>query len=150
MPDRQRPSKMVIVRRALRLRCPLCGEVPLAHRWFSTPPYCSNCLGLFRREDGYWFSASIFNYIFSALLGLALFFVWVDGWPTSNAVKVVALAAFVVAFLVLFFPFARAVVLAIDLAVTGANNDDYLDTYNGPNRKIRRLRDQHHNKGSDP
>ena len=61
------------------------------------------------------------------------------------------MSAIVVGSLVVFFPFTRALVLALDLAATKRDDDDYLDTYNGPNRKIRRLKD-HPNfpKVSDP
>jgi hypothetical protein len=47
--------------RALRLRCPACGLVPIFHGWFAMHKTCANCGRRFDRAPGYLLGSVYFN-----------------------------------------------------------------------------------------
>jgi uncharacterized protein (DUF983 family) len=111
--------------RALRLRCPSCGERPMFIRWFKvrrlrdwfTPlDGCPRCGYPFERETGY-FLMSIWavNYGFSSILGLILygileFFFDLPIWTLMLSVLLPVLI-----FSVLFARHSKSLFLACDL-----------------------------------
>src|SRR4029450_11243906 len=60
--------------RALRLRCPRCGETPLFQGWFSMVEECPPCRPPFERAQGHFVGAIYVNYGVAAVLALGLFF----------------------------------------------------------------------------
>jgi uncharacterized protein (DUF983 family) len=102
--------------RALRLRCPRCGGPHIIATWFALKPRCPTCgLALNRGEADYWLGAYAINVVaseaaaaFGGLGVLALF------WPATRAASITAIVL-AVSLPFAFFPFARALWLALDL-----------------------------------
>lgn len=105
-----------VVGRALRLRCPKCGEGRLFAGFFAMAARCPSCALDFRREQGYYVGAMYINYGLTAAIMLAV------GIPLADRVSRAALswplAVFAVVFPLLFFRHSRSLWLAIDLYVT--------------------------------
>jgi uncharacterized protein (DUF983 family) len=103
--------------RALRLRCPACGERGVFERRFRVRDACRSCGHRFVREHGYWLGAMIVNL---ALVEAVFLVMFVGGmlltWPDVpwNRLLVLTLVAMAVT-PVLFLPWARTVWVAIDL-----------------------------------
>jgi uncharacterized protein (DUF983 family) len=105
--------------RALRLRCPRCGAGCVIRSWFSLREACSECGLRFERDeqDDYWLGAYTLNFIvtevvFALLLGVTLLATWPEPpWTTIMWGGVVQMCLTPI----LFYPFAKALWLAIDL-----------------------------------
>jgi len=77
-------NALLYLRRALALRCPVCGESPLfapapsvrtLHAWLTPLEGCPLCRYRYERESGYFLLATwAFNYVFVAGLALAAWF----------------------------------------------------------------------------
>ena len=63
-----KPPIRQALRRAVRLRCPYCGQGPMFARWLRMFPKCSRCGLSFFRESGYYVGAMIINYAVTAAL----------------------------------------------------------------------------------
>lgn len=106
--------------RAIRLRCPQCGQVPAFETWFRLRPACPACgTVLERNEEGYRVAAYFFNLVlaegvFVVLLGVWLVATWPD--PPWTAIQYVAALSMVVAPFALY-PISRGLFLAVDLYV---------------------------------
>jgi uncharacterized protein (DUF983 family) len=86
---------MIYVNRALRWKCPTCGEKPMflpwykvrsLHDWFSPLDGCPNCGYAYDREPGYFLLALWgVNYGFVAVVGMTAYISirqWTD-WSTA-------------------------------------------------------------------
>lgn len=111
----------VALGRALRLRCPRCGEGALFRRFLASHDACSACSLDFRQEPGYYVGAMWLNYGAAALTGIAAGFLLVERWPSR--VLVPALAAWGLLFPILFFHHARAIWLAGELWLRGKTTE---------------------------
>ena len=49
--------------RALRLRCPVCGEASIVQSPFHIRHQCAACDALFKREDGFFVGAIMANVV---------------------------------------------------------------------------------------
>jgi uncharacterized protein (DUF983 family) len=110
--------------RALRLRCPVCGQTPVfpalartrtAHDWFTPLDGCPRCGYAYDREPGYFLlSIWAINYGIAALLGLVLYFLfeWFFDWPVWTLITAVITP--VVLFNLLFARHAKAIFIAWD------------------------------------
>ena len=103
-----------LIGRALRLRCPACGQGPFAAGWFSTHPKCERCGLNFDREPGYYLGAIYFNYGLTALVTVAVFFTLYLAFQVSPDRMVWPLAAFCLVFPLWFFRHARSLWRAMD------------------------------------
>lgn len=114
----------VLLSRAWRLKCPQCGESKLFHHWVLMHPVCSHCGLKYEREPGYFLGSIYVNYSVTALTTTACYvgFHIVAGY--SNGMVVPPLLAFCILFPILFFPFARAHWLAMDLSFDRINDDE--------------------------
>ena len=63
-----------VLKRALRLRCPACGESSIVERPFHIRHHCPNCLSLYKREDGFFVGAILANVVITELVILAFCF----------------------------------------------------------------------------
>ena len=101
------------ITRALRLKCPQCGEADIADGWLSTQPSCSACGADLAVETGYFLGAIYFNYGATVLITLsaAIPLIFVAKLPTMPVVG--AAMIFCVAFSTLVLPL-RAKPLAGD------------------------------------
>ena len=59
---------LVLFRRGMRLRCPVCGRGKLFRRWFAMYTQCPVCSFHFEREEGYFTGAMAVNLIIAELL----------------------------------------------------------------------------------
>src|SRR5215813_13223074 len=64
------PSLGVVLARALRLRCPRCGNSRLYEGWFRMRERCPACGLRYEREQGFFVGAIYVNYAITAVLGL--------------------------------------------------------------------------------
>jgi uncharacterized protein (DUF983 family) len=102
-------------RRALRLRCPRCGGGKLFRGWFSMYESCPNCKLKYERAPGYFLGSTYVNYGFTASITTVAYVALHFGLGYSNRTIVGPLIAFVIIFPILFFRYARALWLALDL-----------------------------------
>ena len=106
----------VLLARAVRLKCPQCGESKLFHHWVLMYPKCEHCGLTYEREPGYFLGSIYVNYGLTALTSTVAYIVFhfIMGYP--NWWVMPPLVAFCILFPILFFPFARAYWLAMDLS----------------------------------
>jgi uncharacterized protein (DUF983 family) len=110
--------------RAMRLRCPVCGQTPIfpsvartrnLHDWFTPLDGCPRCGYAYDREPGYFLlSIWAINYGIAALFGLVLYasFEWFFDWPVWTLIASVVIP--VVVFNLLFARHSKAIFVAWD------------------------------------
>jgi uncharacterized protein (DUF983 family) len=105
------------LRRALLLRCPVCGEASIVQRLFHVKHHCSNCRALFKREEGFFVGAILMNVVTSELLILVVCFIalLLLGADYEHVVGVLFVVA--LTFPVLFFHHSWSLWLAFDYLV---------------------------------
>lgn len=106
--------RLELTRRALRLRCPICGEGRLFAGWFRMHEHCAHCGFRFQREPGYFLGSIYFNYGVTSLVVVAVFFGLFLGFDVSPETLLWPLTAFCLLFPLWFFRYARALWLAMD------------------------------------
>lgn len=114
--------------RALRLRCPLCGERHIFERWGQLVDRCPQCAYSYEREDGYWVGAMIMN-----LAGaMAAFFVLLMGAfvrygasPPPQFLWVAAAAMIVLP--IVCYPRSKTLWVAVDLRIHPYSPDERPD-----------------------
>ncbi len=109
-----RPTLEMLIGRALRLRCPRCGQGKLFLGWFTMPERCSACSFKYERAPGYFLGSAYINYGLTAVTLTAMYFFLHFGLDLSNRELAAPLAAFCVVFPLLVFRHARALWLALD------------------------------------
>ncbi|MFV0446381.1 MAG: DUF983 domain-containing protein [Planctomycetaceae bacterium] len=114
LPRRPRPPAEQLLARALRLRCPRCGEGRMFTGWFSMLERCDHCGLKYERAPGYFLGSAYINYGVIALLTTFSFLVLHFGFGFST--KQIKYPLFTVAILLPLFTFryARALWLALD------------------------------------
>lgn len=108
-----------VLGRALRMRCPSCGQAGAFTSWFRMRERCPVCRFWFERGEGYFIGATCVNMVAAIILpAIAYVLIVVLGWPNPAwyvaAGVAIGLAA---AIPIAFYPFARVVWLAFDLVV---------------------------------
>lgn len=91
----------------------------MVHPWAKVVERCPQCSHRFEREEGYWLGAVLVNTVAAVGLFAALFVTMaVATWPDVpwNTILVVTVIVNVV-FPILFYPWARMLWVAVDLAV---------------------------------
>ena len=110
-----------VVARALRLRCPRCGETRLYRGWFAMHERCAACGYRYEREQGYFIGAIYINYaatIAVAAGGVILLDDLVGLSLRTQLVLGIALAALVP---LVFFRYSRSLWLAVVYLATRAD-----------------------------
>jgi uncharacterized protein (DUF983 family) len=117
--------------RALRLRCPFCGQKKMFYMWLKSFERCANCGFRFdRAEPDYYIGAYTINLIVAELLVvgamlIVMFSTWPDvPWETMPW----ALSGFAVLGPLLTYPFSKSLWLAIDLIFRPAEPKDFLSS----------------------
>lgn len=115
--------------RALRRRCPRCGEKEIWRSWFNLKDVCPRCRYRFEREEGYWVMAIIVN---TAVVEAVFAVLFVGGliatWPEINWPFLAAAALGTNATLpFLFFPYSKTLWVAGDLALRRRDGDSEED-----------------------
>ena len=114
----ERPARraMQVAGRAVRLRCPRCGQTPLFTGWFHMHPRCDLCGLVFERAQGYWVGAIYVNYAVTVLIAVAsAFALW--GHGVSMTGQLALWIPFCAIFPLWFFRYSRAVWLAVEHGV---------------------------------
>lgn len=104
--------------RALRLRCPHCGEGQMFHSWFRMVDACPNCgLVTERGEDGYIVGAYMFNIVTAELLLAAICgAIALSTWPDVPWSLLLWIGgALTITLPLLWYPFSKTLFLAFDL-----------------------------------
>jgi uncharacterized protein (DUF983 family) len=117
-----------VLARALRMRCPSCGQAAAFTSWFHMRDRCPVCHFFFERGDGYFIGATCINLVAAIILpAMAYAVVLAVTWPNAAWLGA-AIAAIVLAVLVpvLFYPFARIIWLALDLVIRPIQPDEYV------------------------
>lgn len=111
-------SARTLFRRALRLRCPLCGGRPVLLSWFTVVPSCPSCgLHLDRDEPGYWIGSYTINLFITEGVVAALVVGLLVTWPTMPWTALTLLCAVLALGIpILVFPHTKLLFLAVDLA----------------------------------
>ena len=105
---------LTMLGRALRLRCPRCGEGMLFLGWFRMRSRCDWCGLIYEREPGFFLGSIYVNYGLTALLTtVAGVFLFATG-AVSEQRALWALTAFCVLFPAWFFRYARSLWLGFD------------------------------------
>ncbi|MEX1218542.1 MAG: DUF983 domain-containing protein [Acidimicrobiales bacterium] len=119
------PAGMML-RRAVRLQCPVCGQNHLFRGWVRMVEECPHCGLVFGRLPGHWLGSWFLN---SCVVQLVVVLVLIIGvattWPEPPMWIIgglTALSAVIVPFL--FFPYSRTIWSAIDLAMRPLDYDD--------------------------
>jgi uncharacterized protein (DUF983 family) len=112
----QRPI-LKVLSRALRLRCPACGQSSLIQRPFHIRHHCPVCRSLFKREEGFFVGAILANVITTEfiILVVCLFSLLVVG--ASYQKVLIGLFVVAVAFPLLFFHHSWSLWLALDYLI---------------------------------
>jgi uncharacterized protein (DUF983 family) len=102
--------------RALRRRCPRCGE-KVFEGWFKMYERCPRCAHLYERESGYWVMAIVINTaVMEALFAILFLSVVLASMPDVDwRSLLIALVITNGMFPVFFYPFSKTIWVAIDL-----------------------------------
>jgi uncharacterized protein (DUF983 family) len=103
-----------LLRRALRLRCPRCGQGRLFVGWFTMPVRCDVCRLKYERAPGYFLGSTYINYGLTTALLTVAYIALHFGLGISKQVVIWPLVAFCVTFPLASFRHARALWLALD------------------------------------
>jgi uncharacterized protein (DUF983 family) len=108
-----------LVHRAVRLRCPACGEGVLYARPFMMRDACACCGLVYEAEHGFFVGAIYVNYAVTVVVGLgsALLANWLH--PMSLAAQLAIAVPLMLAVPVLFFHHSRSLWLALNAFVSG-------------------------------
>ncbi|HTQ37510.1 MAG TPA: DUF983 domain-containing protein [Pirellulales bacterium] len=108
-------SLVTLLWRAVRLRCPVCGQGKLFRGWFTMYPRCEQCHFRFERSPGYWLGSIFVNYGLTALIVTAAYFAlfFTEALPPDWIMRL--LLAFCLLFPLWFFRYARGIWISVDL-----------------------------------
>jgi uncharacterized protein (DUF983 family) len=108
-------SLATLLWRALRLRCPVCGQGKLFRGWFRMYAQCEQCGFGFERGPGYWLGSIYVNYGLTAVLVTAAYFAlfFTDAIPQQWVLWL--LTAFCFLFPLWFFRYARSIWVGFDM-----------------------------------
>jgi uncharacterized protein (DUF983 family)/predicted RNase H-like HicB family nuclease len=119
---------IVLLWRALRLRCPNCGGEPLFKKWLQMQERCPVCrMRLERGEEGYQVGAYMFNIVAAELFFAAIFLaILIYRWPAPPwTLLLYGGMVMMVIVPVLFYPFSKDLFLAFDLIFRPPGPEDF-------------------------
>jgi uncharacterized protein (DUF983 family) len=111
-PPRLTPGELFV--RAIRLRCPRCGQGKLFSGWFQMHATCSSCKLKYERAPGYFLGSAYINYGATAIAVTVGYLSLHVGARLSNRALAGPLAGFCMLFPLFFFRYARSLWLALD------------------------------------
>ncbi len=109
-----RPSVSAAFVRALRLRCPKCGQGKVFHGWFRMHERCAHCQFKFSREDGFYLGSIYVNYGLTAFVVAIAYPLLVFYFEFAEKQVLLATTLGVILFPVWFFRYARSLWLSFD------------------------------------
>jgi uncharacterized protein (DUF983 family) len=105
---------LLLVGRALRLRCPACGGGKIFRGLFTMHEACVECGRPFQRGPGFFLGSIYFNYSVTGLAVIVIYFANFFGGWISDTQMMVLLTLFALLFPLWFFRYARALWIAFD------------------------------------
>lgn len=115
--ERQLGRGARVARRALRLRCPRCGETPLFSGWFAMRRQCHLCGLVFERAQGYFVGAIYVNYGVTTVIAVGGYFVLWSAASLSTAAQFAIWVPSLLVFPLWFFRYSRSLWLALEYFV---------------------------------
>lgn len=112
-------SIVQVLSRALRLRCPACGQTSIASKPFRIRHHCPNCRSLFKREEGFFVGAILANVLTTEFVILAVCFVWLIVIGGSYESVLAGLIVVALLFPVAFYHHSWSLWLGFDYLVEG-------------------------------
>ncbi len=100
--------------RAMRLKCPRCGQGPLFRGFLTMHRACTGCGFVYERDPGFFLGSTYLNYGFTSLTLTALYMGLHFGLGWSNEALAGPLLAYCVIVPLILFRYARAWWLAMD------------------------------------
>jgi len=128
----RRPPLLRSLARALRGRCPHCGEGAVLASWFRVRPRCQACGLRFDRSDDeehdYWLGAYTLNFLVTeTLFGVGLLLALLATWPDPPwTLLLFGGGALMVLMPIAFYPLSKTLWLAVDLVFRPAQPDDFV------------------------
>ena len=104
----------ILLRRALLLRCPLCGQGRLFRNWLAMHKHCPHCGVEFEREPGFFLGSIYINYGLTVLIVSAAYIYLMFNSRIGKNTLLAAALGFTVVFPLLVFPWARSLWLGFD------------------------------------
>ena len=104
----------ILLWRALRLRCPLCGEGKLFRNWWIINEKCAKCGADFQREPGFYLGSIYYNYGLTAIIIAIAYPLLLFSGAMSNDALLYSSLAFMLLFPLWFFRYARSLWLGFD------------------------------------
>ena len=117
VPTDDAATKLRVLLRAARLRCPRCGIGPLFRGAFRMHEACPHCGFSYTREPGFYLGSIYLNYGATVILTGGLYALVVLVLGLSNETALATCLAAAVLFPILFFRHARSFLLALDSSV---------------------------------
>ncbi len=108
------PTAGILLARALKLRCPRCGEGKLFTGWFAMPRQCGMCGFVYERAPGYFLGSTYINYGMTAVLATVTYISLHFGVGLSNHDLAWLMLGVCIVFPLAAFRHARALWLALD------------------------------------
>jgi uncharacterized protein (DUF983 family) len=105
---------LVLVGRALRLRCPACGRGEMFRGWLTMYDVCPECGRKFQRGPGFFLGSIYFNYGVTAVLVIVIYFSFFFAEVLTDTHLLILMTIFVVVFPIWFFRYARTLWIAFD------------------------------------
>jgi uncharacterized protein (DUF983 family) len=100
--------------RALRLRCPVCGDGKLFRSWFAMHQACPRCGAIFEREPGFFLGSIYINYGITVLIVSIAYPILLFNGIVAKTPLLIGALAFTLVFPMLVFPWARSLWLGFD------------------------------------
>ncbi len=129
---KSRPSGMTITARALKLRCPRCGEGSIFQGLFRMHDHCEQCHFNFQREPGYYLGAIYMNYGMTSLISTVSYLIGRFYFQVPALQLVIPLALFCIGFPLIMFRYSRALWLALDCRVDQSVLEETPDFVSSP------------------
>lgn len=131
--------------RALRLRCPHCGEGRIKGSWMKMKRVCPACgLRTERGEEDFFLGAMMFNLVLAEFfVVLAVVGFTIARWPDVpwDSITWISLALAVIAPF-LFYPFGHSIWLASDILIRPVTEDEMEWHRTSPHDAYRKHRDR--------
>ncbi len=113
-PPATRPSLETLIGRAMRLRCPRCGQGRLFAGWFRMAERCGHCHLKYERAPGYFLGSTYISYAMTVVVLTVTYVALHFGAGLSNRQLTGPLVTFCVVFPMLLFRHSRALWMALD------------------------------------
>jgi uncharacterized protein (DUF983 family) len=105
---------LTMLARALRLRCPRCGQGVLFLGWFRMRSRCDWCGLIYEREPGFFLGSIYVNYGLTAVLTTVIYIALFATDAVSEKRLLWGSTAFCILFPVWFFRYARSLWMGFD------------------------------------